>query len=66
MTGVCGTPCHSSLLLIRMDRELKEPSDGFLRFMVHEIYSGKIVHGVLERFRPADGAAGYNRLKEGT
>lgn len=35
-----------------LEKELREPSDDFLRFWVERIYEGKITAKVLERFRP--------------
>lgn len=34
------------------DNEIKEPSDEFSRFFIHEIYNGKATQNVIERFKP--------------
>lgn len=43
---------YSTRIAKLMDRELKEPCDDFLRFVLHEIYPGKVMPSVLSRFRP--------------
>ncbi|MBE3576921.1 MAG: type I restriction enzyme HsdR N-terminal domain-containing protein [Limnochordales bacterium] len=35
-----------------MDSQFKDPSESFLRFVLKEVYHGKITHNVLERFGP--------------
>lgn len=43
---------YASRVRTVMDKEFSDPSEGFLRHILHDVYSGKITQAVLDRFRP--------------
>ena len=43
---------YSTQIRTVFDREVKEQSDDFLRFLLRDVHQGKITQNVLEKFRP--------------
>jgi len=43
---------YTRLIRQRLQRELKDPSDEFLRFWLKDVYAGRITQNILDQFRP--------------
>ena len=43
---------YTKLIRQRLQKELKEPSDEFLRFWLKDVYTGRLTQNTLDQFRP--------------
>ncbi len=52
LSSIANNLMYTTRVRTVVDREFSDPSDGFLKYILHDIYDGKVTQAVLDRFRP--------------